>query len=130
MELLNPRFPFDQKVILEEGNDKIATDSAGRGQATMERYGNTAVECTVDSEAEGFMLLLDSYYPGWRAYLDGKQVSILRADYAFRAVKVPAGRHRVEFRYRPASFFIGLGISSIMFIVAAILMMSKSTKPV
>jgi uncharacterized membrane protein YfhO len=55
--------------------------------------------------------LTDVYYPGWTASVDGTAVPIHRANYAFRAVAVPPGRHVVEFHYRPASVRYGLLLS-------------------
>ncbi|PYV38951.1 MAG: hypothetical protein DMG09_10550, partial [Acidobacteria bacterium] len=69
------------------------------------------VLCEVDARKPGYLVLLDSYYPGWRAYLDGREAKILQANYAFRAVEVPAGKHTVEFSYRPLSFDAGLALS-------------------
>ncbi len=54
------------------------------------------------------LFLADLAYPGWKAYLDGKETPIYRANFLFRAVYVPAGRHTVEFVYRPRSFRLGL----------------------
>ena len=56
----------------------------------------------------GFLLLLDNFYPGWRAFAAGREVPILRADYTFRAVALPAGATTVQFVYKPASFRVGL----------------------
>ena len=62
-------------------------------------------------EQDGYLVLTDAYYPGWIATVDGQPAHIERADILFRAVKVPAGQHRVEFRYQPQSFAIGAVIS-------------------
>ncbi len=77
------------------------------------KYGDTRVVCEVEAKQPGYLVLLDSYYPGWRVYRDDKEVEILRANYAFRAVAVESGKHRVEFLYRPRSFYAGLGITSL-----------------
>jgi hypothetical protein len=53
------------------------------------------------------------YYPGWVATVDRIEVPILRSDFAFRAVSVPAGDHLVEFRYRPASVRYGAWMSAL-----------------
>jgi uncharacterized membrane protein YfhO len=54
------------------------------------------------------VVVMDPWYPGWRAEVDGQRAPLLRADYAFMAVPVPAGRHEVVLRYRPATLVPGL----------------------
>jgi uncharacterized membrane protein YfhO len=62
-------------------------------------------------------VLADVNYDGWNAFLDGERVPLLQADYAFRAVRVPAGKHTVEFRYTPLSFWGGLILSVAVLLV-------------
>jgi len=59
----------------------------------------------------GFVVFSEAWYAGWKAFVDGKQVPIYRADYLFRAVPVPAGKHRVVMVYRPWWWVVG-GITS------------------
>ena len=65
---------------------------------------------TENAEA-GWLVLTDAWYPGWRAAVDGAPIEIARADVIFRAVPIPAGRHRVEFVFAPRSVWAGAGIS-------------------
>lgn len=81
------------------------------GSADIREYGDLKVTVEADAREGGFLFLGDSYYPGWRAYVDGREAPIYRADFLFRAVPLPAGRHMVEFRYQPDSFTLGLWIS-------------------
>jgi uncharacterized membrane protein YfhO len=60
-----------------------------------------------------FLLLSDTYDPGWRAWDNGRPAPILRADHALRAVAITPGPHLVEFRYQQPSFWIGLAVSLI-----------------
>ena len=55
------------------------------------------------AQANGLLVLHDTYYPGWIAEVDGKSAPILRADILFRAVELPPGTHRVTFRFAPFS---------------------------
>jgi hypothetical protein len=61
--------------------------------------------------APGWLVLSDTWYPGWIARVDGKPVPVLRAASFFRAVQVSAGEHEVVFEYRPWSFYVGSLIS-------------------
>jgi hypothetical protein len=74
-------------------------------------YEPERVVATVAAPAEGWLLFSDAWYPGWEATVDGQPAPVERADILFRAVAVPAGEHRVELVYRPASFRWGAVIS-------------------
>jgi uncharacterized membrane protein YfhO len=67
----------------------------------------------------GLLVLGDVYYPGWQAFVDGRETTVYRANYVMRAVFVPEGEHVVEFYYRPLSLKIGAIVSSmaLVFIV-------------
>ena len=106
-----PDFPADRAVILEGSGVASKPGDEGAGMARVLSYQDRRVVCEVDARKPGYLVLLDSYYPGWRAYLDGREAKILQANYAFRAVEVPAGKHRVEFSYRPLFFYAGLALS-------------------
>lgn len=59
------------------------------------------MEVQVTSDAAGYLVLTDAYYPGWVAVVNGAPAPILRADLMFRAVEVAAGNSTVVFEYRP-----------------------------
>jgi len=69
------------------------------------------IEIAVASSGGWYLILSDSYYPGWIATIDGVPAPILPADCALRAVRLPAGAHKVAFRYLPASFLLGSIVS-------------------
>ncbi len=64
-------------------------------------------------------MLLDTYFPGWKAFIDEQETAIYRADYNFRAVAVPAGHSTVHFQYRPLSFRIGLALAGVGWVALA-----------
>lgn len=71
-----------------------------------------AVTIPVSLRQPGWVVLSDTYYPGWFVFVDGRPATLLHADFAFRAVAVEAGDHVVEFRYEPRSFQTGLWVSA------------------
>lgn len=65
----------------------------------------------VTSSAPGWLMVSQSWYPGWQARIDGYDAQILRADYIFQAVEVPAGEHLIEVYYSPASLKLGMFVT-------------------
>lgn len=97
-------------VILEEPLDLAPTRNL-QARVQIVRYEHENVEILTSLSGPGVLVLADAFYPSWRAYVDGKEERILRANFFFRAVPLSAGDHVVEFRYEPLSFRIGLVIS-------------------
>jgi hypothetical protein len=103
---------WNRRVLLDR-------EPSPRPQAAPGRYVVTGiveerperVVAEVSADAPGILVLADLAYPGWGVTLDGRAARILTADGFFRAVAVPAGSHRVVFRYRPLSFYAGAAIS-------------------
>lgn len=113
---LDPR----REVILEEPVAGAYAEAAPQFQEVQEiQYGLNEVRLTVDAPTPGFVVLSDSYFDGWLAFIrpaeapaDAEQSTpIYRADGNFRAVEVPAGRYVLRFKYSPAAVKFGLYIS-------------------
>lgn len=104
---------FDPRaaVLLEEAAPCQVALAAGAEEVHFSRVGNNRVEVVVRAEAAGVLVVGEPYYPGWRAAVDGQVVPLLRADYALRAVCVPAGEHRVTLAYAPLSLGVGAAIT-------------------
>jgi hypothetical protein len=113
--LLDDDFDPSHTVILEEehfpGLDQAVTPESDLYGAEIAVYSPARVVIDAELKADGFLVLSDTYYPGWQALVDGREAKIYQADYLFRAVPLKQGSHVVEFRYRPRSFRIGLAIS-------------------
>jgi uncharacterized membrane protein YfhO len=71
------------------------------------------IRVEADAAADGYVVLVDTYDPEWRATVDGRPARIVRANVAFRAVALTRGRHVVDFRYRPRPVAWGLAISAL-----------------
>ena len=78
-----------------------------------------AVTIRAGSVSGGWLVLADTFYPGWQAALDGRPVEVLRANYTFRAVLLPPGEHEIVFHYAPLSFSIGAALSLLAWIAVS-----------
>ena len=115
-ELTRPGFDPTSYVVLEETPERswAGTSTAEyKSTARIVEYEPSRVRVEVDSATDGFLVLADLYYPGWRAAVDGQSQKVYKADYAFRAVEIGEGQHVVEFVFDPLSFQIGWRISAI-----------------
>src|SRR5438034_247237 len=77
----------------------------------------------------GLLVVGDTWYPGWRARVDGATARILRADHAFRALALTVGPHRVELAYAPLSFRLGAALSALGLVLVALLARARRRPP-
>lgn len=111
-----------QTVVLETETPFPPPETSPIAGSTAEiiRENPQVVEIEANLAAAGYIVLLDTFYPGWVAAVDGQPTPIYRANYLGRAVFVPAGQHLVRFEYRPWSFRAGLGLAAGMMVVVGI----------
>ena len=97
--------------LAETPSENTPCDLIGTAEIEIVQEMNNQLVVEVQSERDGWLVVADVWYPGWRASLDGSPIEILIADTVFRSVPVPAGNHTIEFEYRPASFYLGVVLS-------------------
>jgi hypothetical protein len=104
---------FLREVLLAECAAAPVTSNPAPSTATavIEHYAPHRVVITAESDHSGYLVLTDTWFPGWIVNVDGRESRVERADYAFRAVRLEPGRHEVEFRYAPGSVRLGLALS-------------------
>jgi hypothetical protein len=83
------------------------------------------VVVATSTDAPAWLVLTDTWFPGWRARLDGADVAVRRADYAFRAVALPPGRHEVEFVFTPRGLRLGAGITLAALAIVGVLLVPR-----
>ncbi len=85
---------------------------AGPVAASAVRVQGPRVEAELDAPRDGLAVVLDPWFPGWSATVDGQPAPLVRADYAFLAVPVKAGHHALRLRYRPRLLWPGVALSA------------------
>ncbi len=108
-----------QELLIEApGAVQAERPSVSAATVNLRSYAPSAVGVSVATDVAGYLVLTDAFYPGWKAYVDGGEQRILRADCFFRAVPVPPGTHVVRFSYAPSSFRAGVCVSGVAFVLA------------
>jgi hypothetical protein len=125
LETDQPAEPASPGTMPPAASDRLG---GAYGEVEILDYRNERVEIQVESDG-GYLVLADAHYPGWRAYVDGYETPVLRADYLFRAVELPPGAHLVKFRYEPASFGAGSQIGRLALALAAIALLATLVSP-
>ncbi len=107
--------PAVEAVIFDpEAPEGTVTEYAGAdsGRVELVHYSPNRLRYDVSAPAKGLAVFSEIWYPaGWKAFVDGNEVQVLRADYALRALMIEEGDHEVEFVFDPASFTVGRNIS-------------------
>jgi hypothetical protein len=139
--LLDPAFQPHTEVLLSrapaiplaEPAVDVGEDRPSQPDPLLLRREPDRLMILVDMAQPGFLVLTDTYYPGWRATVDGQPTEILPANHAFRAVELGAGDHTVIFEYGPLSFRLGawitLGAASLLAtVLIAVHLQSRRTR--
>lgn len=118
-----------QHVLLSEPVE-FAPSNHFEGKVEEVSYRPNHVTVKTSQEGTGFLVLVDSYFPGWTVTVDGKEEKILRANYFYRAVQLGPGEHTLEFDYFPEGFKEGLIVSAFSLLILIALPLCKPFKRV
>jgi hypothetical protein len=108
----DPSFDPTREIILPKGAP-VPAPPAPAGTSRIVEWKPDRIRIEADIVSPGYVVLVDTYDPSWHASVDGIPAEILRANVAFRAVRVSAGRHIVEMVCRPNSLYLGLAITAL-----------------
>ncbi|MBI5144903.1 MAG: YfhO family protein [Candidatus Omnitrophica bacterium] len=124
--LSDPKFNPAQEAILEGPFMHTLDKSEDKSRsADIVFYQPNKVIIETSDNHDSLLVLTDAYYPGWKAFIDGKETKIYITDYIFRSIYFPKGRHRVEFVYDPFSLKLGLVISVVTLLILIFIFISK-----
>lgn len=131
---------FDRVIALNEQLDQLVVIEAG-SELSFEPQDSQAVQnnnieytsinsqnisLQVESQKPAWLVMSQSFYPGWKAYVNGNETEIFAANYVLQAIKIPSGTHQVAFKYQPLSFTLGWMVS--LFTLIVVLWKIRKTK--
>ncbi|GEM_PF-5695172 len=120
--LVSPSFNAKDNVILEE-NPKVAISKikSRNPVVKIDMYKSNEVQISVKNQNAGFLILTDTFFPGWKAIVNGTEKKIFRANYLVRAVYLEAGNNSIRCYYDPLPYKIGKWISCIALVVLSLI---------
>jgi len=107
--------PLQQVLLAEPVEMKTAENFSG--QVEEIEYGPNRVTVKTRQNEEGFLVLLDTWFPGWKVEVDGQAGKIYQANYFYRGVKLGPGSHQIKFSYEPVGLRMGATISGVAFVL-------------
>jgi hypothetical protein len=119
--VLDRAFDPHTTVILDRPPERAVFPSGDPGEASIVVDQGDLIEVHVSPRVDSVLLLVDTQYPGWHAEVDGIEAPVLTANYAFRAVTVPAGAHRVVWRFRHPGLLAGVWLGAVGLAIGAAL---------
>ncbi|MCI0612404.1 YfhO family protein [bacterium] len=125
--LKNPNFDPCTTVLLDHSTVASGMHAVAKASVKLNKSSSGSNSYLVVTDKPGFLVLTEPFTPGWKWIIDGWAVDAVRANFAFQAVAVPAGKHQIDRIYRPASVIIGSAISLISLLSLTIAVLSKKT---
>lgn len=120
---------FDPARVVLLAGEAPELERCEGSKVTILAYAPNRVRLRAEMPCRGMVVLSDTYYPGWRAYVDGRRARIWEAYGAVRGVVVEAGSHEVDFRFRPASVFGGAALTALGLLMVALLNIPRRSPP-
>ncbi|HEY3132476.1 MAG TPA: YfhO family protein [Acidobacteriota bacterium] len=93
-------------------NERIEINSPEKSAARIVRYDAEYVRIEAQPRYPALLVLTDTFFPGWKAIVDGRETEVIQTNMAFRGIALQPGRHVIEFFYRPWPFHFGKWLSS------------------
>jgi hypothetical protein len=126
----DPRFPaFTAATVCDNLPAGFSMDPNAdlSGQKTrVTKYLPDEVDIDVDAPANSFLVASEVWYPGWKAYIDGRRADLYRTDYVLRGVPFPKGRHLLVFKFSPWTYNVGVVVSLLTLVyLAAVLFINR-----
>jgi hypothetical protein len=115
--MLDPGFDPHHEIVLPPDSAAATSDVALQGAVTVVESKADRLRLVAEADRAGWLVVLDTFDPGWQARVDGQATPVVRANLTFRAIPIPAGRHEIDLAYRPTSVKVGLMLSGLALLV-------------
>ncbi len=117
--------PRAEVFLLKQAAMEISATNASNVAIRPKKISAHSIEAEVETTAPAMIVAAQTFYPAWKAFVDGKPVRLWRANHAFQAIEVPAGTHQVKLAYRDRKFYLGAAASLATLAICGICLFRK-----
>ena len=96
-----------------EARGSIAATHQTSARVLDAKFSNQSISIQAEAPAASLVVIAQTHYPAWKAYVDGQPTKLWRANYAFQALEVPAGRHQIKLVYEDKKLLAGTVLSGL-----------------
>ena len=125
---------FDARKVVflpPELKSAVSVSAPGETRIIKSEFGNDTVDIKAEATAPALIVVAQTYYHNWKAKIDGSPVPLFRANVAFQAIEMPAGKHQIHLFYEDRAFQIGAAISGCMLLncLVSLLLIARRSLP-
>jgi uncharacterized membrane protein YfhO len=126
---IDPRKEIVVNRAFEKDLKGAALSKDTLSKISLTSYSPNVMEYNYKGSGDGLAVFSEIYYPkGWNAYVDGKLTPHFQANFVLRAMVIPSGEHKIEFRFEPKSFILGTTISKACSVILLLLLLGILSK--
>ena len=100
-------------------------EDTNEGRVEIKKYSPNEIVLSTDNKRGATLFSSEVFYPGWDGFVDGKKVDVIKANHAFRALFVPAGKHTILYVYRPTIFYFSATLSVFTLTIVLLIVLRK-----
>ncbi len=128
-QIQNGRFDPKQEVLLDQ-DTSIKNSNSFQGSVRIVSKSPDVINMQTDFSSDGYLVIAENNFPGWRAEVDGKNATILKANYAFQALALTQGKHSIKMEFRPAYYTVSLiiTITSFLIMISVLIIQRRTVK--
>ena len=119
---------IDNRYKTYVGN--LKPNSSSQNSIKLSSFHPDNMEYTSNSSSDNFAVFSEIWYKGnedWKAYIDGNEAEFIRVNYLLRGMKIPAGQHKIEFKFHPTSHYVGSKISLVSSVIIILMLLGLIT---
>jgi hypothetical protein len=128
--LLSNFKPAEVAYLPADAAGQLSVSNSAKVQIHQTEFSADRIAATANAQTPALVVISQTHYPAWKAFVDGRPTPLWRANHAFQALEIPSGKHEIRLEYRDTAFHIGCAITLCSVIIWLLLFLRATSSPV